>query len=259
MITRAQRDAMIGPVCELYEPIDVLKPVAPGVWIVDGPALTLSALGVSVAFPTRMTIVRLDDGGLWCHSPTALSDDLRAQVDALGPVRHLVSPNLLHYLYIGQWQRAWPDAVAWASPGVRERAAAQGSDVRFDVDLSMSAPSDWDGQIAQEIFQGGRFIHEVAFFHGSSRTLILADLIENFELDRIQQRWRWLMRAAGVADPDGKAPIEMRWTFWGHRDEAQESRRRLIAWQPERIIIAHGRWYEQDGTAELARALRWLD
>jgi hypothetical protein len=65
---------MAGPVVALYEPIDVLKPVADGIWIVDGPALALSALGIEVSFPTRMTIVRLDDGGLWCHSPIALSD-----------------------------------------------------------------------------------------------------------------------------------------------------------------------------------------
>jgi hypothetical protein len=252
-------DAVTGQRSELYEPINILKPVAAGIWIVDGPALSLSALGLSVSFPTRMTIVRLDDGGLWCHSPIALSDGLRLQVNALGPVRHLVSPNLLHYLHIGQWQRAWPDAVAWASPGVRERAAAQGSDARFDADLAAGAPADWDGRIDQEIFQGGRFIREVTFFHRASRTLILADLIENFELDRVEKRWRWLLRAAGVADPDGKAPVEMRWTFWGHRDEARQSRARLIAWQPERVIIAHGRWYERDGTAELERALRWLD
>jgi hypothetical protein len=250
---------MIGPAFELYEPINVLKPIAPDLWIVDGPALTLSALGISVSFPTRMTIVRLPDGELWCHSPIALDDGLRAQVEALGPVRHLVSPNLLHYVYIGEWQRAWPNAIAWASPGVRERAAAHGCDVRFDADLTGTPPEAWAGEIDQELFAGGRFIHEVAFFHRGSRTLILADLIENFELDRMQRRWRWLMRAAGVADPDGKAPVEMRWTFWGHRDEARESRARLIGWNPVRIVIAHGRWYERDGTAELQRALRWLD
>lgn len=250
---------MIGPAFELYEPINVLKPIAPDVWIVDGSALTLSFLGVSVSFPTRMTIVRLRDGGLWCHSPIALTGELRAQMEALGPVRHLVSPNLLHYVFIGEWQRAWPDALAWASPGVRERAAAHGSHVHFDADLASSAPADWAGEIEQELFAGGRFIHEVAFFHRPSRTLILADLIENFELDRAARRWRWLMRAAGVADPDGKAPLEMRWTFWGHRDLARASRDRLLTWQPDRIIIAHGRWYDHDARAELVRAFRWLD
>jgi len=30
----------------------------------------------------------------------------------------------------------------------------------------------------------------------------------------------------------------------------------MIGWQPVRVILAHGRWYENDGTAELQRAFR---
>ena len=88
--------------------------------------------------------------------------------------------------------------------------------------------------------------------------MLLADLIENFELDRIQQRWRWLMRAAGVADPDGKAPLDMQLSFLFRRRALREIVRTLIDWNPERIILAHGRWYETDGAAELRRAFRWL-
>jgi hypothetical protein len=32
----------------------------------------------------------------------------------------------------------------------------------------------------------------------------------------------------------------------------------MIAWQPEKVVMAHGRWYERDGVAELRRAFRWL-
>lgn len=32
----------------------------------------------------------------------------------------------------------------------------------------------------------------------------------------------------------------------------------MIEWNPERVIMAHGRWYEHDGVAELKRAFRWL-
>jgi hypothetical protein len=32
----------------------------------------------------------------------------------------------------------------------------------------------------------------------------------------------------------------------------------MLAWQPERVILAHGRWYQHNGTAELRRAFRWL-
>ena len=40
-------------------------------------------------------------------------------------------------------------------------------------------------------------------------------------------------------------------------EQVVEAIETMIAWDPERIIIAHGRWYETDGTAELKRAFRW--
>ena len=45
----------------------------------------------SLPFTTRMTVIRLPDGGLWLHSPTPLDDGLRAAIDALGPVAHIVA------------------------------------------------------------------------------------------------------------------------------------------------------------------------
>jgi hypothetical protein len=31
----------------------------------------------------------------------------------------------------------------------------------------------------------------------------------------------------------------------------------MLEWQPERVILAHGRWYPENGVAELKRAFRW--
>ena len=61
---------MANPSSEMvtYPPLDVMKPVADGVWIVDsGP---LRVLGMPL--PVRMTVVRLASGDLWLHSPTRL-------------------------------------------------------------------------------------------------------------------------------------------------------------------------------------------
>jgi hypothetical protein len=100
---------------------------------------------------------------------------------------------------------------------------------------------------------------EAVFFHRPSRTLVLTDLIENFEPQRIRGFWyRLLLRLAGAADPDGKAPIDLQMTFWRHRKAIRLEVERMIAWDPERIIIAHGRWYDKGGTAELRRAFRWV-
>jgi len=58
---------------KLYEPINLLKPVGEDIWIVDGSIVQMAMYGIRVPFPTRMTIVRLSNGELWCHSPTELT------------------------------------------------------------------------------------------------------------------------------------------------------------------------------------------
>lgn len=241
----------------LYEPINILKPVAPGLWIVDGPIVRMAALGGSAPFPTRMTVARLADGGLWCHSPIAPDAALFAAIDALGPVRHLVSPNKLHYAHIAAWKRRYPAAVAWASPGVRERAASQRIEVIFDAELGDRPNLAWAAELDQLHFRGSRVIEEVVFLHRASATLILADLIENFEAARLGMAMRWIARLGGVLDPDGKAPLDMRLTF-RDRATARACLQRITDWQPRRIILAHGRCYLDSAGAELRRAFRWL-
>ena len=101
-----------------YEPLNTLKPVGDDIWTVDGPHISFYGL----PFSTRMTVIRLANGELFIHSPIALTAELKAEVLALGAVRHLVSPNWIHYAYIADWQKAFADTVAWASPNVRPRA-----------------------------------------------------------------------------------------------------------------------------------------
>lgn len=244
---------------ELYQPINVLKSVAEDIWLVDGSIVEMSMYGTKIPFPTRMTIVRLSDGKLWCHSPIELTSELKSQVDTLGSVAHLVSPNKIHYAHIAAWKKAYTESTAWASPGVRERAAHQKIEVAFDADLE-DRPSDrWHEDLDQLIFRGSRFMEEVVFFHRKTATLILTDLIENFEPNRVSQPLNWLLKLAGAADPDGKAPLDLRMTFIGNRDRSRIFYQKMLQWHPERVILAHGRWYENNGTAEIRRAFRWLE
>ncbi|WP_426701416.1 DUF4336 domain-containing protein [Rhodanobacter sp. Col0626] len=243
----------------LYTPLNTLKPVAAGIWIVDGPLVHMAALGLRAPFPTRMTLVQLADASLWCHSPIAPDAALFAAIDALGPVRHLVSPNLLHYAHIAAWKRRYPQATTWASPGVRQRAASQRIEVAFDADLDDAAPPDWVDTIDQLRFRGSRVMQEIVFLHRASATLILADLIENFEAEKLPTAMRWMARLGGVIDPDGKAPLDMRLTYAGRKAQARACFARMLAWQPQRVILAHGRCYLDNAEAELARAFRWLD
>lgn len=236
-----------------YEPLNTLKPVAPGIWIVDGPAIRFYGM----PFSTRATVVRLENGDLWVHSPTRLDDGLRAEVAALGPVAHLVAPNWIHYAHIADWQATFADAQAWAAPGVAERAAKRGMALRFDHDLGPEAEAPWAGQIGQMIVEGSPVHREAVFFHHASRTLILTDLIENFEAAKLPWWMRFAARLGGVVEPGGM-PRDMRATFRGDREQLRAAVERMIDWGPERVILAHGRWYRADAVGELRRAFRFL-
>ena len=102
-------------------------------------------------------------------------------------------------------------------------------------------------------------MNEVDFFHRASRTLILTDLVENFEPERIHC-WalRALVRLFRAADPNGSAPLDLRWTFRRQRGALRIAVERMLAWEPERVLLAHGRWYRDHADAELRRAFDWV-
>ncbi|MGH8762331.1 MAG: hypothetical protein ACREUR_03765, partial [Nitrosospira sp.] len=100
---------------------------------------------------------------------------------------------------------------------------------------------------------------EVEFFHTASRALILTDFIENFESRKLNSFIaRWLTRLGGVQDPDGQMPRDTRLTFSRQKPQLRAAVEKMIAWNPARVILAHGRWYERNGAAELRRAFRWM-
>lgn len=238
-----------------YAPLQTLKPFADEVWIIDGPEIDMRFLGFSIPFPTRMTIVRLPGRALWVHSPIAWSDALAAEIAGLGSVLHLVAPNSLHYAYLPDWQKRFPNARSYGPPGLAEKARRL---LSVDEVLGEQPPSRWGGHFSQCLISG-HLLTEVDFFHHPSRTLILTDIIENFEPSRVRAApLRWLMRVFGAADPDGKAPFDMQLSFLGRRRNVRAAASLMIGWAPERIVLAHGRCYEAHGLAELHRAFRWV-
>ena len=64
----------------VYPPLDTLKQVAADLWIVDsGP---LRAMGLPI--PVRMTVIRLETGEVWLHSPTHYDNGLRQEIEKMG-------------------------------------------------------------------------------------------------------------------------------------------------------------------------------
>ena len=245
-------------VSAFYEPLNDYKPFGPDIGIADGPIEYVSALGMKLRWPftTRMTVVRLPNGDLFLHSPIPHDATLAKQLESRGRIRHLVSPNRGHYAHIGEWARAFLDTITWASPRVRERARSQGIDIHFDRDLGPHAPEEWRDEMDQAIIPGA-VLEEVVFFHWRSKTLILADTIMNFELERMRQPYRLIAWLCGVYAPFGGMPADLRFALWPKRHEVRPVYERVLGWEPERIILSHGHCFETNGTAAIRRAFNW--
>ncbi len=237
-----------------YPPLDTPKLVADDVFVVDS---IMSGL-MGRVLPVRMTVIRLPDGGLLLHSPTRYSLGLKAALEKLGPIRHLVAPNLAHWVFLQSWQTACPDATTWAAPGLRERSQVRKSHVRLDHELSDAPPAEWGDAVGLATVPGGFGFHEVALFHRASRTLALTDLVLNLEAAKVPAALRPMARLFGITAPDGMPPPYLRAVIKLRRRQAAEAATRLLDLRPERVIFAHGRWFERDGTAALRRSLRWL-
>jgi len=227
----------------------VLTPIDHDIWIADGPSVPF----LGIAYPTRATVVRLGDGGLWVGSPIRLDDDLRAAIDALGPVRHLVSPNKLHHLYLADWVRVWPSAKLYGSPGLARRRR----DLPFAAELGDAPDPAWAVDIDQVIFHGSFVMAEVVFFHRASRTAVFTDLVQRFDAQTLHGWRKALMKVEGLVGPNGSTPREWRLSFW-NRAALRRAKRRVLGWNPRRVIIAHGEWIRDDGRATLERCLAWM-
>ena len=58
----------------------------------------------------------------------------------------------------------------------------------------------------------GSYMSEIVFFHRSSRTLVLTDMIENFKSQKLGLVARVLTWLGGAQHPDGRMPRDMRLT-----------------------------------------------
>jgi hypothetical protein len=230
----------------------VLEQVHDALWVAEGG--TVSFFGLP--YPTRSAIARLKNGDLWVWSPVKLTAALRTEVDRLGPVRHLVSPNKLHHLYLREWKAAYPEAQLWGP----QTTIKKRPDLRFREALRDSPPPEWFTDIDQAWFRGSFAMDEIVFLHRPSATAIVADLIQTFDDNFLRENWGWwrfLARLDGLTKDQACAPLEWRLSFI-NRAPARRARDKVLSWNCQRVIVAHGEWPRANGNAFLAKSFRWL-
>jgi hypothetical protein len=216
-------------------------------WAIDQP-LRVGGLDLGV----RTCVIRLGDGGVLVHAPGPLTARLGREIEALGPVRALIAPNLLHHMFLATAAEAFPQARVFAAPGLREKLGA----TRIDELLGEQAPPLWAGQLEQLLVQGAEKLHEVVFLHRASRTLICLDLC--FNVRRSASLFtRVFMRANGAWGRFGPSRL-FRYTMLDDKQALRESLDRILAWDFDRVTVAHGDVLESGGREALRASFAWL-
>jgi hypothetical protein len=202
---------------------------------------------------TRMTVLRSDDGGVFLHSPVPIDAPTRAAIEALGPVRAIIAPSNCHHLFVAQAQQAFPSAPTYGVKGV----GAKRPDLRLDALIGPEPPALWAGQMDQVLI-GNRIMHEVDFLHRASHTLVVTDLIENFQdaTPGTNRMLRATIRLLGMWGVPNPAP-ELRW-FTLHRKAAREELETMLSWEFDRIVLAHGEPILHEPKAAIRKAWRWV-
>jgi hypothetical protein len=200
-----------------------------------------------VRLQTRMAVVLLPQGRLLLYSPTWLTPALRSELERLGQVAYILSPNKIHNQTLRGYSEAFPKAEIHAPPGLAERCP----DLRVQRTLEDQAPPEWSDTLDQALTGGNVFFSEAVLLHPASRTLLVGDLVEYIDGSTLSGFGRAAARLFGVgSEPVGSPEFRL---YTHDPDLAARSFARIVAWDFDKIFLCHGRLITEDAKQVLKR------
>lgn len=192
-----------------------------------------------------MAVIRLrGDGGLWIRLPVAPTPAVRAAVDALGPVRHLIARNGLGHRFLAGWAAAYPTARIHDAPGLTE----QTTDTAIRATLGPAPDPAWGDALDQVFFLGNDLTTETVFFHRASSTILVKDLVQHLQEDWYRG-WRAVVARLPLRPAQGPSCDD--------RQGPGASRRRPHPRMADKLAIAHESPIRTGAQAMLRQAVGW--
>lgn len=113
--------------------------------------------------------------------------------------------------------------------------------------MSDHSPEAWASEIDQILVRGNRVIWEVAFLDKPSKSLVLTDLVENIGDETEGTNWGlefwWKVVIHMWDNPEPAPEYQM---GWNDKAAAKRSLERILAWDLDRVVIAHGENLDSD-------------
>ncbi len=199
-----------------------------------------------------MTVIRLQSQEIVVISPIRMTEALVAQLDRLGNVAYIIAPNLYHYLFAADCKTRYPAAIFWAAPGLKEKRPELPIDYVIEPTAVDSSESRLWSCLEFILFEGFRTLgsggidelNECIFFHKATRTLIVTDTVFHFD-ESFPLLTRLAIKMSGGYRKLSPSMLEKIAT----RDNAKVRRSvdRVLEWDFERVIMAHGSIIEMHG------------
>ena len=203
-----------------------LKHIAENLWTAEEPFRLLGA-----EMGTRMTIMRLENDALLLHSPIRFSNSLKAELNQLGQVSTIMTPNAFHGKFTQEWCSAYSNAQYFPAKKTSKYTT------RFTRLLSDLASDAFAPDIEMHHVQGVPLAKESIFLHRPSRTLVLTDMAFHIGTD-IDWRTRVFCKLNGAYNRFG--PSRMMRSFIRNREQFRSSLLTILEWDFDRMIMSHG-------------------
>lgn len=224
-----------------------MEQVASNVWCVTQ---GLKLLGVN--FGCRMTVIRLNDGSLWVHSPVRLNMDLQKELENMGPVKYIIAPNSFHHLFARGFQDAFPQAKFYCVSNLPKKRP----DLESPLLLDPASNFSWQKEISFELLEGSKTYEEALFFHQESQSLIITDLVFHFQNERtFYEKLFFLLVGVPTNTLVSSRLVK---TLMRNRSAACEVLQKVLKWDFQRIILAHGEIKEKEAKTSLRQALKYV-
>lgn len=222
----------------------MLNQLHANLWELERP---LKAPGLRVGH--RMTVARLASGELWVHSPVAFEELIARALAGLGVASHFIAPSIYHDLHWPEWFAHYPNATFYCAPGVNEEHAK----LAFQRVLSPTARESWEAELPKVLIGGMPKLNEFVFLHAASRTLVVADLLFNFDLNQQSLLGKLFLKLNGIYGRAGCSRLFRR--LIQDRAAFRASIEEILRWDFERILLGHGNIITSNGHRILREAL----
>jgi len=219
--------------------------IHPSIWVLQK---SFSVLGQDVG--SRMTIIKLKNGDLWLHSPVQMSEQEHQNLAQLGPVKYVVSPNLMHYIFLQSCLMKHPEALVYGVSGLEQKLPGLSY-----THLDSGTTHPWSDEIDFLNIEGMPSVMEAVFLHIGSRTLVLTDLALHIHkvsgpigglLARVNQSYKTF------------GPSRVCKLYIQDHVKLRNSVDEMLRWDFDRVIVSHGEIVQTEGKEKLQGAYNWL-